>query len=311
MSLALEYPVGFAVLCAIFGLIVGSFLNVVVYRVPRILLRQWGADAAGLLRDDDVAAELKLEAPLREKIDSITESVGQHLAALSPLGIALPGSSCPSCGHAITPLENIPIISWLFLRARCSACKTRISARYPIVEGLVAVLFGLVAWQFGATPTTAAALVLCAILVALTLIDADRQLLPDTLTLSLLWIGLLVNLAPFGFAPIREAVIGAVAGYLTFWLVATGFRLLRGIEGMGGGDLKLLAALGAWFGWTSLLPIILVSAGVGSVVGVSLMLARRATMLTRLPFGVYLAPAGIGMLFFRTQILALLLPGGH
>ena len=300
----------FAVACGLLGLVVGSFLNVVIYRVPRILMRGWGRDAAALLADDDVAAELRLDGSDRATLKTSTELVAARLAALTPLGIALPASTCPSCGHRIRVIENVPIVSWLFLRGRCSACKSPISARYPFVEGITGVLFAAAGWHFGANPTLLAALALVGALVALTLIDADTMLLPDSVTLSLMWLGLLVNLTPYGFAGLRDALIGTVAGYLAFWSIAAIFRLLRGIEGMGGGDFKLLAALGAWFGWQALVPIVLLAAGVGSLVGLTLMAMRRATMLSRLPFGVYLAPAGIVMLFFGPRIIAIVLTGG-
>lgn len=257
------------------GLCVGSFLNVVIVRVPKMMEIEW----------QQQAAELRGEA-----------------AAEGPrFNLVTPRSHCPGCGHAIGALENIPLLSWLFLRGRCSSCGMRIPARYPLVEALTGVLSLAAVWQFGATAAGAGAMLLGFFLVALAFIDLDTQLLPDDLTLPLLWLGLLFNL--FGvFAPLESAVVGAIAGYLVLWAVYWGFRLLTGKEGMGYGDFKLLAALGAWFGWQSLPAIILLSSVVGAAVGLSLMLFRRHGRDVPIPFGPYLAGAGLLALYFGAPL---------
>jgi len=311
MSLLAGEPGLVAILAGILGLLIGSFLNVVVYRLPRIMRRQWASDATQILLEPEIAAELQLPETLLSSLSSALKPLAELVQKLPVLSLSKPRSRCPSCGHAISALENIPIVSWLMLAGRCRACKCRISMRYPLVEGAVGLLFGLAALQFGATAQGAASLVLISLLVAMTLIDADTMLLPDALTLSLMWIGLLFSASGKGFVTLEASVVGAAVGYAAFWIIGTGFRVLRGMEGMGAGDYKLLAALGAWFGWTGLLPIVVLAAGVGSVVGITLILMRRATALTRLPFGVYLAPAGVIMLFFGPSLVALALPGVH
>jgi leader peptidase (prepilin peptidase)/N-methyltransferase len=261
------------------GLAVGSFLNVVIYRLPKMLEREWAAQCS----------ELRGETP----------------APSEAFNLALPRSRCPSCGHVITALENIPVLSFLWLRGRCSGCNTRISVRYPIVEAATGLVTAYAAWRFGYTWTSLAAWLLLWTLIALTFIDADTQLLPDNLTLPLLWLGLLAN-SLGTFTDLHSAVWGAAAGYLFLWSVYWLFKLVRGKEGMGYGDFKLLAALGAWFGWQMLLPIILMSAVVGAIVGVALVAAQRLGHATPIPFGPYLAGAGILSLFWGKPILALL-----
>ncbi len=267
----------------IFGLLVGSFLNVVIHRVPVMLERAWRRDA--------LALDGK-EPPAEETYDLIR-----------------PRSACPACKAPITALQNIPVVSWLLLKGRCSNCRAPISARYPVVEILTALLSATVAWQFGFGWTLAAALVLTWFLIALAFIDIDTQLLPDSLTLPLLWLGLLTALvlphAEGARLPVdlRAAVIGAIAGYLALWSVYHLFRLLTGKEGMGFGDFKLLAALGAWLGWQMLLPIVIASAGVGAVVGVTAILFRRHKAGIPMAFGPYLAAAGWLMLVFGPQLV--------
>ncbi len=271
-----QSPLAFASVAFLFGLCVGSFLNVVVHRLPKMLERDWRAQCLEYLGQTD-------NQPLStEKYNLVT-----------------PRSTCPACGHRITALENVPIASWIVLRGKCSACGTRISARYPIVELLTGLLTAYVAWRLGWSPQAMWAMVFLWVLIALTFIDADTQLLPDDLTLPLLWLGLLVN--AFGtFVDLRSAVIGGAAGYLILWMVYWGFKLLTGKEGMGFGDFKLLAALGAWLGWQMLPLIILVSAAVGAVVGLIGILVLGRDKGGKIPFGPYLAAAGfIAMLWGR------------
>ncbi|MCK7575395.1 MAG: A24 family peptidase [Chromatiales bacterium] len=251
------------------GLILGSFLNVVILRLPRMMEAGWRRDCAELLSPD--------ETPSQE--------------AEPPLSLSKPASTCPSCGHRIRVHENIPILSYLWLRGRCSACGTRISLRYPLVEAFTALLTLIVVVQFGPTWQAAAALLLTWSLIALAVIDLDTQLLPDSLTLPFLWLGLFLSL--FGlFTDSQSAIIGAVAGYLSLWTVFQLFRLVTGKEGMGYGDFKLLALLGAWLGWSALPQIILLSALVGALVGIGLILSGRHESGKPLPFGPYLAAAG-------------------
>jgi len=250
----------------VLGLIVGSFLNVVIHRLPIIMEREWKSQARDFL---------DLEHPPEQE----------------PLTLARPASRCPHCGHRIRFYENIPLLSWLWLRGKCSACDARISLRYPLVELLTGVLSAVVAWHFGFGWQAAAALVLTWALIALSMIDIDHQLLPDSITLPLLWLGLLLSLFPV-FADMRASLIGAAAGYLSLWIVYQLFRLLTGKEGMGFGDFKLLGALGAWMGWQSLPMIVLLSSAVGAVLGGTLMVVQRRGRQQPIPFGPYLAIAG-------------------
>ncbi len=276
-------PVAIAA-AALMGLLIGSSLNVVIYRVPVMLEREWAAQAAELA--------------------SATADAGAHAPPDgAPFNLMVPRSRCPSCGHEITALENIPVVSWLVLRGRCSSCATPISIRYPAIELVTAVLSGLAIWHLGATAAGLAALVLTWFLVSLTFIDVDTQLLPDNMTLPLLWLGLLLNLSGV-FAPLSSAVIGAIAGYLSLWTIYWAFKLATGKEGMGYGDFKLLAALGAWFGWQALPGIILLSSVVGAVVGIGLMVLARRGREVPMPFGPYLAGAGLLTLYFGRPIAA-------
>ncbi len=267
-----DQPAIFVSLIFILGLLVGSFLNVVIHRLPLMLQRDWRAQCASLLDQP---------APTEETYN-----------------LVVPRSACPHCGHVIGALENIPVLSYLALRGRCSACKARISPRYPLVEALTAALSAVVAWHFGPGWVCVFALIVTWSLVTLTVIDLDHKLLPDIITLPLLWLGLLVSL--FGlawegrpaFADLRSAVIGAAAGYLSLWLLYHAFRLLTGKEGMGYGDFKLLGALGAWLGWQGLPLTILLSSVVGAGLGVALIIAGKRDSQTQIPFGPYLAAAG-------------------
>jgi leader peptidase (prepilin peptidase) / N-methyltransferase len=270
--------------CLVLGLVVGSFLNVVIHRLPRMLERGWHAQCA------ELAGDTPPEQPA--------------------YNLVVPRSRCPACGHAIGALENIPVLSYLFLRGKCRACKAPISVRYPLVELVTGALTLYAALHFGLTRTGLAACVLLWTLVALTFIDFDTQLLPDNLTLPLLWAGLIANL--FGAAQsvsLRDAVIGAIAGYLVLWTVYWLFKLIRGKEGMGYGDFKLLAALGAWLGWQMLPLIVLLSSVVGALIGIGLIVFKGRDHRIPLAFGPYLAIAGMVALFFGKPLAALYLPG--
>lgn len=274
-----------AAVCALIGLIVGSFLNVVIHRLPKMLERDWDGQAAELL-------EQKNLADVAKKLRS---------ADTARYNLMTPASACPHCSHKIRAYENIPIISYVFLRGRCSSCKAPISIRYPIIEAISGVLAAYIGWRFGFTLAMAAALVFAWSLVALTAIDIDTQLLPDDITLPLLWVGLLVNLNN-GFTPLPLAVIGAAAGYLSLWSVYWLFKLTTGKEGMGYGDFKLLAAIGAWLGWKMLPIVILLSSLVGAIVGIALIVFTRHGRNTPIPFGPYLAAAGLMALFWGETI---------
>lgn len=263
------------VFSAIFGLLIGSFLNVVIHRLPRMMQRE---------SDNYVAQESGKPMPHTDRYN-----------------IVVPRSACPHCGHQITALENIPVVSYLFLRGKCIECKTPISIRYPIVELLTGALSALLIWRFGSGIAGLATLVFAYLLIAMTFIDADTRLLPDDLTLPLLWCGLLVNLNGT-FVPLGEAVVGAAAGYLALWSVYWLFKLATGKEGMGYGDFKLLAALGAWLGWKMLPVIILLSSLVGAIVGISLILFARRGRDNPIPFGPYLAAAGLIALLYGKQM---------
>jgi len=276
MEFFVAFPAAFVAAAVILGLLVGSFLNVVIHRLPKMMERDWQAQCAEL-RGETVPEESNAENLWR------------------------PRSRCPHCGHQITALENIPVLSYLWLRGRCSGCKAGISLRYPAVELLTAVLSGIAAWKFGPGVPALGAIGLIWALIALAFIDADTQLLPDDITLPLLWLGLLLNL--FGtYTSLHDAVIGAMAGYLALWSVYWLFKLATGKEGMGYGDFKLLAALGAWLGWQMLPVIILLSSVVGAVLGIALMVLARHGRGQPMPFGPYLAGAGVLALFVGHEI---------
>ena len=259
----------------LFGLLIGSFLNVVVYRLPVMAQREL---------DNYIAHEAGKELPHQERFN-----------------LMVPRSACPHCGHRITALENIPIVSWLFLRGKCSACKAPISPRYPVVEGVTGLLSAVLIWHFGSGWLGLASLLFAYFLIAMTLIDYDTKTLPDDLTYPLLWLGLLINLDGT-IVPLRDAVIGAMAGYLSLWAVYWLFKLATGKEGMGYGDFKLLAALGAWMGWAMLPTIIILSSVVGAIVGISLIVFARRDRNNPIPFGPYLAAAGMIALLYGTPL---------
>lgn len=265
----------FITLSVLFGLMVGSFLNVVIYRLPKMMEQEWQHNC------------LELQ--------------GQEMPVTAKYNIVTPRSACPSCGHKISALENIPLISYLALRGKCRQCKTPISMRYPLVEALTGTLVGLVSWKFGYGNLAVFAWLFTFALIALTFIDFDTQLLPDDITLPLLWLGLLFNLNT-GFTDIRSALMGAMAGYLVLWLVYWLFKLVTGKEGMGYGDFKLLAAIGAWFGWQLLPAVILLSSVLGALIGIALIAFTQRSRETPIPFGPFLAIGGIAALFFGHQL---------
>ena len=275
----------------VFSLLVGSFLNVVIHRVPIMLEHEWRAQAKQILEEADSG-----ETPQASRASTLQPPAPGPQPS-SPYNLVVPRSACPKCGTLITAAQNVPVISYLFLRGRCAKCATKISIRYPIVELATAVLSAAVAWKFGFHWYTGAALLLTWFLIALAVIDFDTQLLPDNMTLPLMWIGLLLSIVgpdPAVALPVtmKSSIIGAAAGYLSLWSVYQLFKLLTGKEGMGYGDFKLLAALGAWLGWKMLLPIILLSALTGAIVGIALIVVRGRDRNIPIPFGPYLATAG-------------------
>lgn len=262
----------------VLGLLVGSFLNVVIHRLPKMMENDFRHECSCLDLPEDATEPEKPRYSL-----------------------VLPRSACPHCGHQITALENIPVISYLALRGRCRGCGAKISIRYPIIELLTALVTAHLGLHFGPTPLVIGAIALSWALIALIFIDADTTLLPDDITLPLLWLGLLFNLYG-GFAPLSAGVVGAVAGYLSLWSVYWIFKKLTGKEGMGYGDFKLLAALGAWFGWAALPAIILLSSLAGSVIGIALIIAAKRGFDTKIPFGPYLGVAGWLYLIYGQQL---------
>ncbi len=271
MSFASIYIVGpgswpVSLLAGLLGLLIGSFLNVVIYRLPKMMQRQW---------DNYVAEQSDKELPHQDEFN-----------------LMLPRSACPHCGHQISAMENIPVISYLALRGKCAGCRAPISPRYPLVEMATALLSFVLVWHFGSGLAGVAALLFGFFMIALALIDFDTQLLPDDLTLPLLWCGLLIN-TQGTFCSLNDAVIGAVLGYLTLWCVYWAFKLLTGKEGMGYGDFKLLAALGAWCGWAAMPLIILLSSLAGAVIGISLMVFAKRGRDVPMPFGPFLVIAGL------------------
>lgn len=300
-----------AALAGLFGLLIGSFLNVVIYRFPKMLERQWAAEcaeyAASLPATTAITAPANslaagAEAPITPATPVIPVMPVMPVISVMPVfNLSQPRSRCPACGHTVRWFENIPVLSYLFLRGCCSACKMPISPRYPLVELLTAGLFFFCAYRWGITPTGLAWCGFCAALVALALIDWDTTLLPDDITLPLLWAGLLASAFQWTNVPLFGAVIGAAGGYLSLWLVYWAFKLATGKEGMGYGDFKLFAALGAWFGWQALVPLILLASVVGAVVGMALKLASSLREGGYIPFGPFLAGAGFVALVWGPQ----------
>lgn len=287
LAALIDAPPGIAITTIswmLIGLVVGSFLNVVIHRIPVMLQRE---------TDNFIAIERDEPEP----------HSGNY-------NLLFPRSACPVCGHTLTAAENIPLFSWVWLRGRCRYCRAPISPRYPLVELLAALLSGLVIWRLGSDVNGLGALLLVWTMLALAFIDLDTQFLPDDLTLPLLWVGLLFNLSGI-FTPLPDAVIGAALGYLLLWLVYWGYRLATGKEGMGYGDFKLLAALGAWLGWTMLPLIVLLSSAVGALVGLMLILLRGHQRDKPIPFGPFLALAGLVALLYGQDIMALWINASH
>lgn len=270
-----DTPTFFISFITIIGLMVGSFLNVVIYRLPEMMKRNW--------------------------LQQCAELHGKAIETLPTFNLITPRSACPHCGHKITALENIPIISYLALRGRCSQCQARISPRYPIVEAVTALMSGFVAWHFGYSLITIAVLIFVWSLIALAVIDLNTQLLPDDITLPLLWLGVLVNMND-GFTDLHSAIIGVMAGYLSLWSIYWCFKLITGKEGMGYGDFKLLAAIGAWLGWSMLPIVILFSSLVGAIAGVGLIITAKLKKNIPIPFGPYLVGGALIALFWGEKL---------
>jgi leader peptidase (prepilin peptidase)/N-methyltransferase len=270
------FPALFVAAVVVLSLAIGSFLNVVIHRLPKMLERQWR--------------------------DELAELNGQEAAAAPRYNLVLPRSACPACGHQISALENVPLVSYLALRGKCSACKAGISLRYPLVEALTGALSGYIAWRYGFSWHTLAALGFVWAMIALAFIDLDTFYLPDDITLPLVWAGLMVNMGGV-FVDLQSAVIGAIAGYLALWVVFWSYKFATGKDGMGYGDFKLLAAIGAWLGWKMLPVVILLSSLAGAIVGISLIVFARHGRNVPIPFGPYLVLAGVSALFWGDSLL--------
>jgi len=284
---------------ALLGLCIGSFLNVVIHRMPHLLERQWWSDVGHQLADLQSWQRVfgsAAPAPVAQAGSALTKSLGE----LPHFGLSRPASRCPSCGHAIAWHENIPVLSYLRLKGRCSACGTRISPRYPLIELFTAALFAAVGWRFGTQPVALLWCAMVAVLVALAAIDWDTTVVADALTLPLLWGGVLASALGWTL-PLTAALWGAVAGYLSLWSVYWLFKLTTGKEGMGFGDFKLLAALGAWLGWPMILPIVLGASVIGAAVGIVMKFTGALREGRYVPFGPFLAGAGVVVMLAGSQ----------
>ncbi len=284
-ELFLSSPLTFIALVFFLSLLIGSFLNVVIYRLPMMMEREW-----------------------RAQCDELTATPATEIPA-GRFDLVFPGSHCTSCGTQITALQNIPILSYLMLRGKCASCGSAISKRYPVVEALTAAMTAIVAWRFGFAWESAAAIMLTWALITISVIDIDHQIIPDSISLPFVWIGLMLSLfhpmagAEVLFVDAKTAIVGALAGYLSLWTIYQLFRLMTGKEGMGYGDFKLLAVLGAWLGWQMLLLIILLSSVVGAAVGISMIIVRGRDRNIPIPFGPYLAAAGWIAMLWGNQII--------
>ena len=276
-----QNPWLFVSLSFVFAAVIGSFLNVVVHRLPVMMKRDWQQECNHYLAEYKKTVFEQNEKQLNAPIDEFPEKYN----------LVVPGSACPKCKTNIKPMHNLPIIGWLMLRGKCAACKNPISARYPIVELITGALVAFLAWHFGPTAEFVFSTILTFALVVLTGIDLDEMLLPDQITLPLLWLGLILNLSGT-FVSMSDAIVGAAAGYLSLWSVFWAFKLLTGKEGMGYGDFKLLAVFGAWFGWQVLPLVILLSSLVGAIVGITLIAFKKLNQGNPIPFGPYIAAAG-------------------
>lgn len=293
----------------ILGLCIGSFLNVVVHRWPRIMEREWLGDTAEFLQDKSMLGRHFGANPKRiAAIASFGQGLETDSAALPALSLSRPRSRCPHCGHVLAWHENVPVIGWLRLRGRCSACKAPIGLRYPIVEALTGLLFAAAAWTFGATPLTGVYIVAIAILLAAAMIDLDTTLLPDSMNFALIGLGLAAAWQRWTPVTLSDAALGLLFGYGSLWALATLYQLLRRRRGMAEGDFKLFGALGALLGWQQLFPIILLSSAVGAVVGIYMVLARGHGREVPIPFGPYLVGGGLAAIFFGQELLRSLYP---
>lgn len=284
---------------ALFSLLIGSFLNVVIYRLPKIMEQGWYKECREFLADElaipdaktETAAEVKNKTDIKNLTTETKSQVETQAEKKQEITLSKPDSTCPSCGHLIRFYENIPVISWLFLAGKCSQCKNKISARYPIIELTTAFLGTVIAINYGVTSTALFILLLTYALICLTMIDFDHMLLPDQITLPFLWLGLLVNING-AIVPLHDAVIGAAVGYMSLYCIFWAFKLLTGKDGMGYGDFKLVALFGAWIGWQLLPLLILMASAVGAIIGISMMLFKNHQREQAIPFGPYLAIAG-------------------
>jgi len=293
----------------VLGLMIGSFLNVVIYRKPVMLEREWAGDAARYLQDDaSMGRVLGAQPQVANQLAQAGKALEAAVDALPALTLSRPRSRCPHCGHAIAWHENIPVLGWLRLGGKCAQCKARISARYPVVELLTGLLFAAVAWKFGPGAATAVYCVAGAVLIAAALIDLDTTLLPDDLTLPLVGLGILAAWQHWTPVSLPDAALGALFGYFSLWAVARTYKLIRHVDGMAEGDFKLLAGLGALLGWQALPSIVLLSSAVGAVVGIFLIVARGHQRNVPIPFGPYLAGGGLAALFFGASLNALWIP---
>lgn len=281
----------------ILGLCIGSFLNVVIHRLPLMLERRWLHESAAQLTDAEAMARVAgVPAAEAQKLAEAVDAYGTRIEALPPFGIAQPRSRCPHCGHQLRWHENLPVIGWLRLGGKCASCKAPIAKRYPLVELATGAAFAALSWRFGAQPTTLLWCGFVAALIALAMIDWDTTLLPDAINQPLLWAGLVAALMGWT-VPLDKALIGALAGYLSLWSIYWLFKLATGKEGMGYGDFKLLAALGAWLGWQMILPIVLGASAIGAVVGIVMKMNAKLREGRYVPFGPFLAGGGLVVLF--------------
>jgi leader peptidase (prepilin peptidase)/N-methyltransferase len=293
----------------LFGLCIGSFLNVVIYRLPVMLEREWWQFSGEYQLGDPAAWRRAFGGEPPPSMAQASADVAAAVAAQPKLSLSQPRSRCGACGHVLRWHENIPLLGWLRLRGRCSACGTHISLRYPIVEAATGLLFFASAMAFGSQPSTLVWCLAIALMIAMALIDADTTLLPDTLTLPLIGLGVVASAAGWTSVPLSDSAIGAVAGYASLWSVSFLYKLTRGVEGMAEGDFKLLAGIGALMGWKILLPVILLASLVGAVVGIGLILFRNHKREVPIPFGPYLVGGGLLAMFFGPQLLEVMLPG--